>query len=144
MSRDHLDDADRVPEPVQLQSNLVHASHSPPPSAEKCAFLPSKSPAQDHDCQKILGKCISNRSLPFRPAHRIRFKLFLILAALLGLFCWWRGGSAQSFQDLKQGANSLLLPPALDGFHFIPASNRHIHVSAWMAFLKITADHVSM
>lgn len=135
----------RVPEPFHIQTNsIVHAPLSPPPSVKRSAFLPPTSLEREHDSQKSSGEYTSTRLRGFQDPRRIRVRLFLILAALLGLFCWSRGRSAQGFRDLKETANILLLPSALDGFHFIPASNPHFHVRAWTALLIIITDHVSM
>lgn len=138
----------QLPEPVYVQSHVVHAPLSPPPTIKKFVSIFSTSPFHIRDSQKSSGKGKLNQLVPGQGSRRTHVKLFYIFAVLLALFCWWRSGTEQDFEILRQRANTLtknLLPPSvLDGLHFIPANNQHIHVSAEAALQTTTADRVSM
>lgn len=132
VSPDSSHDVYQIPGPVYVQSSPLQAPLSPPPTVKKIAPLFSASlSSQEPGFQVRSPQCSNNQLMAFHLARRVRPRLFCILAALLGLFCWWRSGSVQDFGGLRKKANDLLLPSVLDGSHFIPASNKQLHVNIW-------------
>jgi hypothetical protein len=136
-SPDSGDEVYYLPEPVYVPSQIVHTPLSPPPTVKKIVSIFSTSPFHVHDSQRRSRRSKLNPLDPGQSSQSPRcsyVKLCYVLFVLLALFCWWRSGTAQDLESMRQRANNLpknLLPSSpLDGLYFIPANNRHIHVSA--------------
>jgi hypothetical protein len=127
-----------LPDPVHIQSHIFQSLPSPPSTIKKkIVSIFSKIPLNVHESKRSSGRIKLN---PLDPGQcpqsprRTCVKLCCVFAVLLGFFYWWRTGTAQDLETMRQRANNLtknLLPSGpLDGMSFIPANNRHIHVSA--------------
>lgn len=132
---------------VPVQTDHLQPPLSPRTTVKKLVSGFVQSTSHHHGSQGMSRPYPFNRLSPFQVAHRVGVRLFFILAALLALFCWWRSGSVQELEALKKKANTLtkglLLSPVLDGFHFTPANNQHIHVSTWSNLRSITPNRAS-
>jgi hypothetical protein len=116
-------------QPAQTEDHALHAPLSPPPTVRK-ALTPKLKDQDYHDTPHRWGL------IPLRTTQakgRTSIHLFFLFAVLLGLLCWWKRGSHHDLENWRQRANelkrNLLLPVALSGHHFVPASNQNIHVS---------------
>lgn len=140
MSSDNTCDVHQVLEPVRIDSSILRAPLSPPPTIKKYTSFFFPSPLRDEKHQNISRKCTYGALRPCKYPRRTQVTTFYILATLLGLFCWWRSGHVQNLEYLKQRASdikkNLLLPQALEGLHFIPASNRNFHVRSIMLYKR--------
>lgn len=120
-------------EPAHVESPVVHAPLSPPPTLKKVTSPFPKDPIENPSSQERSRKCNLTPDILSKRTRRVQFSVLYIVVTLLGLFCWWRSGYIQDLESLKQRASHLtkdfLLPTALDGLHFIPATNPNFHVS---------------
>ena len=143
MSSDSTYNIRRFPEPIHVDPAIIQAPPSPPSTVKKVASLSPECSPQDEEYWERPRKCYFGALLPFKVTRRIRVRVLYVFAALLGLVCWWKRGRMQDIDYLKQRASYLtedfLLSPALEGLHFIPASNRNIRVSSLLTLQTITA-----
>ena len=135
---DDFDVVHQLPEPVHVHSYPAHAPLSPPPTVKKSASIFSSDSSPDQDSRRRSWRCIPNPLVSSQRLHGTRARSCFVLFVLVALVCWWRSRFQQDFETIKQKKNLLtknLRPsPVLDGLHFLPANNQHIHVSAGRPF----------
>jgi hypothetical protein len=137
-SKDSDDEVYDLPNPVPNPAHFLQPPPSPPPTIKKkLVSIFSKSAFHVHDSQrKPGGSKINPLDLGHGPQspRRTGFKLCGVIVVLVAFFSWWRSGNTQDLESMRQRANLLaknLFPSSpLDSLSFIPANNRHIHVSA--------------
>lgn len=131
---DDFDHVHQLPQPVHVHSYAAHAPLSPPPTVKKSASILSSGSSPDQDSWKNSWRHIPTPLVSSQRFRYTRVRSCFVLFVLFVLVCWWRRRIQQDFEIISPRKHMLMKnlgpSPVLDGLHFFPASNQHIHVSA--------------